>query len=76
MKKITGIILLLMFVMAMYLTLSLIVPLPFPDWYKQMEKKQVDSIVAHDPFLKLTKTTIRYRDERDSLQHIIDSLKK
>lgn len=76
MKKLIGVIMLLMLGTAMYLMLSIIgVPVPFPKWYEKMVKEHVDSSMAHDPFLNLAKTTINFREQRDSLQHIVDSLK-
>lgn len=75
-KKIVPIIMLVVFGTAIYLMLSVAgVPVPFPKWYEKMEKEQVDNMVAHDPFLKLAKTTIKLRFERDSLQHIIYRMK-
>lgn len=66
---------LLIFGMAMYLMLSVFgVPVPFPKWYEKMESEYVDSAMAHDPFLKLANITVDFKEQRDSLQHIVDSL--
>jgi hypothetical protein len=75
-KKIILIIFILILTVTLYLMLNVAgVPVPLPKWYKESIKRQVDSSMVHDPFLNLAKTTVKYRDERDSLQHIIDSLK-
>ena len=74
MRKIIGAIIILMMLIILYLTVNIFVPVPLPKWYEKSIKEHVDSSMAHDPFLKLTKETIKFRDERDSLQHVIDSL--
>lgn len=76
MQKIIGVVMLMVFGMAIYLMLSIFgVPVPFPKWYEKMVEEHVDSAMAHDPFLNLAKTTINFREQRDSLQNIVDSLK-
>lgn len=76
MKKITGTIMILLLSTVIYLMLNVCgAQLPLPNWFNEMIKEQVDSSMAHDPFLNLSKTTIKLRNERDSLRHIVDSLK-
>lgn len=74
-RKIINVVLTSILGTALYLLLSIHFNLPFPQWYEKMVKEEVDSSMAHDPFLNLAKTTIKFREERDSLQHIVDSLK-
>lgn len=75
MQKITGVMMLFFLGVALYLLLYVGgFPVPLPKWYEKAVSEQADSIVARDPFLNLAKTTVKFRHERDSLQHIVDSL--
>lgn len=77
MKNAIRVIMITVFGVAIYLMLSIIgVPVPFPKWYEKMESEHVDSTMAHDPFLNLVKTTLNFREQRDSLQHIVDNIIK
>ena len=58
-----------------YMMLSVIgVPVPFPEWYEKAQKEQVDEMMKNDPVLKLGDVALELRKERDSLQHVVDSL--
>jgi hypothetical protein len=63
-----------MMVLMVYLFTSLFVELPFPKFYKDWQKANVEKRMANDPFLKMTNTAISVIKQRDSLQHIVDSL--
>ena len=49
-------------------------PVPFPEWYEKAQKEQVDEMMKNDPVLKLGDVALELRKERDSLQHVVDSL--
>lgn len=59
-------------VIYMYLNLAG-APLPLPQWFEDFTKQQVDKKMKKDPLYKLGNYTIKIRNEKDSLQHLVDS---
>lgn len=57
-----------------YMGISLYIPLPMPKWYEEMRKYDAEARVNQNPIFKLTKEAVTLRIERDSLQHLVDSL--
>jgi hypothetical protein len=62
---------------------SLFVDVPFPKFFTDFQEKHTKSRMEHDPFMRLAKFTdslstslIEVKQERDSLQHMVDSLTK
>ena len=75
-ERIFGVILLIIIVGMIYLITSLFVELPFPDSYKKYQKEQVEQRMKNDPFYNLANNTVVIIKQRDSLQHLLDSLTK
>jgi len=57
-----------------YLVVSFYVPSIRPKWYGKMNKDAAEIRVNQNPIFKLTKEAVTLKIERDSLQHLVDSL--
>lgn len=57
-----------------YLVVSFYVPSIRPKWYGKMNKDAAEIRVNQDPTFKLIKENFTLRIEKDSLQHLVDSL--
>jgi hypothetical protein len=59
---------------ALYLMASIYFDLPLPKFYSDMLKQHSEERRKHDPLIKLGDRFIFVVHQRDSLQHIVDSL--
>lgn len=74
MNRLIQLIVLFCFCSIIYLTASLFLKLPMPTFYKNLEYNHWIETKNNDPIFKLGNSFIYVVKQRDSLQHIVDSL--
>lgn len=76
MRKFVNVLFGILFLTMIYMFGNLLFDFPLPKWYQDKIEKEAQLQMQNDPFFKLGNVTLKFRNEKDSLQRLLDSVRK